>query len=187
MKFLDVFPYDKNEYSQVIDYFEKSIGTYFQKILSEYAKGIQYNTFTACCLNLPRNDDNVMRKGPFAWSGCPILKRGEEDFDILDFKMFVVCFELAAKVYYLNSGNQVTTDIKRLRRNYSDIGWIIEHCYGEEYYVTDNQGICTGEHHGKEWGEEWYEKYGKFLSFNDVDEIVEAQFEKYYRTHLREI
>ena len=64
MKFLDVFPYDKNEYSQVIDYFEKSIGTYFQKILSEYAKGIQYNTFTACCLNLPRNDDIVPPNKP---------------------------------------------------------------------------------------------------------------------------
>ena len=80
----------------------------------------------------------------------------------MDFKMFVVCFELAAKVYYLNSGNQVTTDIKRLRRNYSDIEWIIERCYGEEYYVTDNQGICTGEHHGKEWVEKHKEEIEVF-------------------------
>ena len=162
MKFLDVFPYDKNEYSQVIDYFEESIGYYFQKILSEFSKGIVCNLFPSCCLNLPDGEDNVMRKGPFVWSGCPILKREEEDFDILDFKMFVVCFELAAKVYYLNSGNQVTTELKKLRRNYTDIEWIIEHCYGEAYYVTDNQGICTGEHHGKEWGEKHKEEIEVF-------------------------
>ena len=162
MKFLDVFPYDKNEYSQVIDYFEESIGYYFQKILSEFSKGIVCNLFPSCCLNLPDGEDNVMRKGPFVWSGCPISKKEEEDYDVLDFKMFVVCFELAAKVYYLNSGNQVTTDIKRLRRNYSDIEWIIERCYGEEYYVTDNQGICTGEHHGKEWGEKHKEEIEVF-------------------------
>ena len=187
MKFLDVFPYDKNDYYHVIYYFEESIGYYFQYILSEFAKGIACNPFPSCCLNLPHGDDNVMRKGPFACSGCPISKKEEEDYDVLDFKMFVVCFELAAKVYYLNSGNQVTTELKKLRRNYTDIEWIIEHCYGEEYYVNDNQCIYTGEHHGKEWGEEWYEKYGRFLSFDDVDEIVEAQFEKYYRTHLRRI
>ena len=99
MKFLDVFPYDKNEYSQVIDYFEKSIGIYFQKILSEFSKGIVCNLFPSCCLNLPHGDDNVMRKGPFVWSGCPILKRGEEDLSFWISKCLLFALNLQQKFF----------------------------------------------------------------------------------------
>lgn len=121
-----------------------------------------------------------MRKGPFAWSGCPGLKRTHDDYDELDFKMFIICFQLATEIYLINNINckfkeQIKSSMKELKSNYTDISWIIEKFYGIEYYVCDDQAICTGEHHGKEWGEQWYENYGKHLYFDDIDTIVDSQ------------
>lgn len=82
--------------------------------------------------------------------------------------------------------DKLFADLKKLRKKYSNIEWIIEHCYGEEYYVCDAEGVCTGEHHGKEWGELWYEKYGKYLNFDDVNNIVNAQFEDYFHKNRRD-
>ncbi len=175
MNFKDVFPYNADDYYQLIDYFEESIDRNFPEVLSEYADGHQYR-FSSCGLNLPRGEDNFMRKGPFAWSGDPSLDREPDGFDQLDFKMFIVCFELAVKVYMFNNGNQyeekMLADLKKLREKYTDAPWIIEHFYGENYYVCDGQGVYTSEHHTEEWGREWYEKYGKYLDFKDVDDIV---------------
>ena len=175
MKFKDVFPYDEKGYYQVIRYFEESVKRNMPAVLEKYANGSQYR-YDSCGLNLPDSDDNFMYKGPFAWSGYPWGDWQPEDFDVIDFKMFIVCFELAARVYMFNNGEQykekMLADLKKLREKYTDIPWIIEKCYGTEYYVTDNHGISTGEHHTEEWGREWYEKYGKYLNFEDIDDIV---------------
>lgn len=175
MKFKDVFPYDVKEYFQVIDYFEESVKCDMPNVLETYANGMQYR-YNSCGLNLPRGENDFMFKGPFAWSGDPSVNCYPDGFDQLDYKMFIVCFELAVRVYMLNNGGQykekMLADLKKLRKKYTDISWIIDNCYGTEYYVTDNNGVCTGEHHTEEWGREWYEKYGKYLDFEDVDDIV---------------
>lgn len=175
MKFKDVFPYKAEEYYQLIYYFEESIKHNMPNVLETYANGRQYR-YSSCGLNLPRSGDDFMFKGPFAWSGDPSIDLYPDGFDQLDFKMFIVCFELAVRVYMFNNGGQykekMLADLKKLREKYTDISWIIENCYGTEYYVTDNHGVSTGEHHTEEWGREWYEKYGKYLDFEDIDDIV---------------
>ena len=180
MRFVDVFPYNRDEYSQVIWFFEECIERDFQAVIDNYAHGHQYG-FESCGLNLPNGEDNIMYKGPFAWAGDPSSDMCPDEYDQLDFKMFIICFELAAKVFLLNNSSyeypmRIFDSLKLIRKNYTNVLWLIEHFYGEEFYVCDNQGVCTGEHHGKEWGEKWYETYGKLLYFDDVDQIVEAQF-----------
>lgn len=185
MLFEDVFPYKKDEYSQLIYFFEKSINENWLNVIVKYANGVQYR-FDSCGLNLPKSDDNLLRKGPFAWAGNPCLDRSSDGFEQLDFKMFIVCFELATKVYLFNNDacecrTVILDNMKTLKEKYTNIPWIIDNFYGIEYYVCNNDGICTGEHHGKEWGEMWYEKYGKYLNFDDVDDIVKTQFKAYYK------
>lgn len=183
MKFVEVFPYKGKRYNSVIYFFETCIKGQFPKIIDEYADGFLHR-FDSCGLILPSGEDNIMRKGPFAWSGCPYIHMEPDDYDELDFKEFIVCFYLAARVYLINNPNcrekeQIYDALKRLRRNYTDINWIIDHFYGEDEYVCDEQCILTGEVHGKEWGEKWYNSYGKYLCFDDIDELVEAELKKY--------
>ncbi|MEZ3453289.1 MAG: hypothetical protein K1W17_02860 [Oscillospiraceae bacterium] len=176
MRFIDAFPYEAKDYFQLISYFEKSVDRNFGEILSTYADGHQYR-FSSCGLNLPKGHDNLMRKGPFAWAGNPSVNMAPNEFDQLDFKMFIICFELAARVYLFNEkicNDKMTifSELKKIRERYTDVLWIIEHFYGVDDYVCDDQGIYTGEHHTEEWGREWYEKYGKHLNFEDIDDIV---------------
>ncbi len=176
MKFEDVFPYEKDRYPQLIEYFETSLRRFpgFPEVLNSFSRGGCWS-FDDCGINIPDGEDELMREGPFAWAGNPFIIRCPEDFEIIDFKMFIVCFELAVRVYIFNHKDQpaenLLKDMKTLREKYTDVSWIKEHCYGEAE-VCDDQLVLTGEYHGKEWGEKWYEKYGRFLRFDDIDEIV---------------
>lgn len=179
MKFIDVFPYDRSRYPELIHYFEYAIRS-MPTVLKYFSIG-GFLRFDDCGLGIPDGEDDIMREGPFAWYGDPSIIRGPEDFEIIDFKMFIVCVELAVRVFIFNSGKpaeeSVLNDLEELKKKYTDVSWIKEHCYGEGM-VYDNQLVQTGEYHGKEWGEEWYEKYGKFLRFDDVDEIVNFAWER---------
>lgn len=174
MKFEDVFPYEKDRYPQLIEYFEESLKWGMPEVLHYFSIG-GFLRLDYCGLGIPHGEDELMREGPYAWAGNPFTIWRPEDDEIIDFKMFIVCCELAVRVYIFNHKDRPTEnlfkDLKTLREKYTDVSWIKEHCYGEAK-VCDDQLVLTGEYHGKEWGEEWYEKYGKFLRFDDIDEIV---------------
>lgn len=188
MKFIDVFPYDRYRYPKLIHYFEYAIRS-MPTVLKYFSIG-GFLRFDDCGLGIPDGEDDIMREGPFAWYGDPSIIRGPEDFEIIDFKMFIVCVELAVRVFIFNSGKpaeeSVLNDLEAFKKKYTDVSWIKEHCYGEGM-VTDDQLVQTGEYHGKEWGEEWYEKYGKFLRFDDVDEIVNFAWERGVKREAGEI
>lgn len=196
MKFIDVFPYDKKEYAFIIDFFEEYANyRSFAASFSGWAQGISCPLYEFAGINFP-GDDQQMRCGPNIWEGPHFALSDQE----LGYHEFIVIMLLAAKVFLQNMRSKGITeyeryinlvnneevvhaeegflkDVELFRKNFSDVLWIKEHFYGE-YHVTDEHGVLTGEYHGKEWGEEWYEKYGKFLRFDDVDEIVNFAWER---------
>lgn len=197
MRLEDVFPYDKNEYSFVINFFNRYVGRDFPEIFSYWAKGDSAMISDYAGINIPLGEDEEMVCGPtIFWGYDP------STFPI-DFHEFAVIILTVTRVFLENMREKGITeyyryinlvdntehifteerflgDIENFRKNFLDVRWIKENCYGEDD-VCDNNGVMTGEHHGKEWGEEWYEKYGKHLNFDDVDKIIEESFAAYYR------
>ncbi|MDE7293189.1 MAG: hypothetical protein K2N72_02065 [Oscillospiraceae bacterium] len=207
MKFEDVFPYDKEEfpfkedYSFVVKFFnEYTEYKNFPEFFEGQAEGIGCGFHEFAGINLPNGEDQNMMCGPRIWEGPSFCMNDQE----LDFHQFAVIMLTAARVFLENMREKGITeyrryinlvdntehvytekrflgDIEKFRENFLNVERIKEICYGEDYYVTDDEGVITGEHHGKEWGEEWYEKYGKYLNFDDVDKSIEANFAAYYK------
>ncbi len=207
MRFEDVFPYDKEEFpfkednSFVVYFFNMCTEyKYFPEFFEKLANGVGCSLSDDAGINLPNGEDWKMMYGPRIWEG-PYFAIEE---CTLNFHQFAVIMLTAARVFLENMREKGATeyyrytnlvdntehvytekrflgDIEKFRENFLNVERIKEICYGEEYYVCDDEGVITGEYHGKEWGEEWYEKYGKHLNFDDADEIVEANFAAYYK------
>jgi len=199
MLFEDIFSYNTGKYSFIIAFFNKyTKNERFLFTFSHCAQGVSSCIHEFAGIDLPSADYQEMRKGPRIWEGNAIYSLNECEVDFHDFAIIMLT---AAKVFLNNirenevsEGVNLINDkyncsyiqenliksIKEFRKNFFNIEWIKENCYGEGY-VTDNCAEPTGEYHGKEWGEKWYETYGKYLNFDDIDDIVETQFKVYYK------
>lgn len=196
MEFESFFPLDKERYAFVIRFFsEYTTPRAFPQAFSRWARGEICSVGDYAGISIPSPEDNELHRGPTIWEG-PDSCAGEFE---PDFHEFAVTMLSAAKFFlakareqgiteYVKVFNCVTNaeevftqarfiaDVETFRKNFCNVGWIKEHCYGEGQ-VVDSEGVLTGEYHGAEWGELWYEKFGRLLKFDDietVDDVIRA-------------
>ncbi len=188
MDYKDFFPLNQERYAFVIGFFgEYAASRYFPMAFSRIARGESCAVSDYAGINIPCAEDGELRRGPTIYSG-PYPYTGEFE---TDFHEFAVIMLSAAEYFlavmrgrgiteYAQAQNCVTNerevytekrfiaDIELFRRNFCNVGWIKAHCYGQGR-VVDSDGIVTEEYHGREWGECWYEEYGRLLDFGDIE------------------
>ena len=158
MKFEDVFPYDKEEFSFVVRFFnEYTEYKRFSQFFESQAEGIGFGIHEFSGINLPNGENQNMILGPRIWEGLwddPSCYEEQE----LDFHQYAVIMLTAARVFLENMREKGITEyrrfinlvdntehvyteerflgaIEKFRENFLNAERIKELCYGEEYYV----------------------------------------------------